>query len=63
MKPSASRAQGRQHRLSQGLQAKYADRITGSFLIPGREAVHAPLPRELPEALTARCAVVASKIV
>lgn len=44
---------GDSHRLSQGLQAKYADRITGSFLIPGREAEHAPLPRELPEALAA----------
>ena len=44
---------GDSRRLSQGLQAKYADRITGSFLIPGRAAIHAPLPRELPEALAA----------
>ena len=44
-------SKGDSQRLSQGLQAKYADRITGSFLIPGREAVHAPLPRDLPEAL------------
>ena len=43
--------QGDSHKLSQGLQAKYGDRITGSFLIPGRDAIHAPLPRDLPAAL------------
>jgi len=35
------------------LQAKYKDRITGSILLPGRAARHAPLPRELPPALAA----------
>src|SRR5688500_15068852 len=33
------------------LQAKYGERITGSILLPGRAARHAPLPRELPPAL------------
>ena len=36
--------------LGQRLQAKYRDRITGSILLPGRAARHAPLPRELPPA-------------
>ncbi len=40
-------------RLSQGLRAKYADRITGSLMIPGREASWAPLPDALPPALAA----------
>jgi hypothetical protein len=34
--------------LGQRLQAKYRDRITGAFLIPGRAAIHAPLPPGLP---------------
>ena len=41
------------HGLSQGLQAKYADRITGALHLPGREAVWAPLPADLPAALAA----------
>jgi DEAD/DEAH box helicase domain-containing protein len=45
------RHDGRQ--LGQRLQAKYADRITGAFLLPGRAAKHAPLPRDLPPALAA----------
>src|SRR5690242_8517889 len=40
-------------RLSQGLRSKYADRITGSLMIPGRTASWAPLPDELPTALAA----------
>jgi DEAD/DEAH box helicase domain-containing protein len=40
-------------KLSLRLQAKYADRITGSVLIPGREGIYAPLPRDLPPALAA----------
>jgi hypothetical protein len=39
--------------LGQRLQAKYRDRITGAFLIPGRAARTVPLPRELPPALAA----------
>jgi DEAD/DEAH box helicase domain-containing protein len=37
--------------LSQGLQAKYRDRITGALHLPGREAKWAPLPSDLPAAL------------
>jgi DEAD/DEAH box helicase domain-containing protein len=43
------RHDGRQ--LGRRLQAKYAERITGSILLPGRPGRHAPLPRELPPAL------------
>src|SRR5690349_19643981 len=45
------RHDGRQ--LGQRLQAKYADRITGSFLLPGRAGHYAPLPRDLPAPLAA----------
>jgi DEAD/DEAH box helicase domain-containing protein len=45
------RHDGRQ--LGRRLQAKYAERITGSILLPGRPGRHAPLPRELPPALAA----------
>ena len=37
--------------LSQGLQAKYRDRITGVLHLPGKAAVWAPLPADLPPAL------------
>ena len=49
--PTAARGDSRQ--LSQRLQAKYADRITGSVLIPGRVGSYSPLPRDLPGALAA----------
>ena len=42
---------GDSQHLSQRLQAKYADRITGSVLVPGRAGNYAPLPRDLPAAL------------
>ena len=45
------RHDGRQ--LGQRLQAKYAERITGSILLPGRAGRYAPLPRDLPPALAA----------
>ena len=44
---------GDSQRLSQGLQAKYRDRITGTLHLPGKEAVWAPLPADLPSALAA----------
>jgi len=37
--------------LTQALSRRYADRITGSFTIPGREGAYAPLPDDVPEAL------------
>ena len=39
--------------LTQALSRRYADRITGSFTIPGREGAYAPIPGDVPEALTA----------
>ncbi len=45
----ATRGDSRQ--LGQRLASKYADRITGSILIPGRAGDYAPLPRDLPPAL------------
>ena len=39
--------------LAQRLAGKYADRITGSLLIPGREGDYAPLPPDLPASLVA----------
>ena len=44
-------ATGDSKQLSQRLQAKYSDRITGSVLVPGRAGSYAPLPRDLPAAL------------
>ena len=44
-------ATGDSQQLSQRLQAKYADRITGSVLVPGRAGSYSPLPRDLPAAL------------
>ncbi len=38
-------------RLSQGLLAKYGERITGHFVLPGRDANWSPLPEDLPPAL------------
>ncbi|KFN44948.1 DEAD/DEAH box helicase [Arenimonas oryziterrae] len=38
--------------LAQRLQGKYAERITGSFVVPGKDGRYRPLPAELPEALT-----------
>ncbi|MFT4248674.1 MAG: DEAD/DEAH box helicase, partial [Pseudomonas sp.] len=39
--------------LSARLARRYADRITGSFTIPGREGRYAPIPDEVPAALAA----------
>lgn len=39
--------------LAQRLSRRYASRITGAFVIPGREGVFAPLPEDLPPALAA----------
>ncbi|MGN0863723.1 MAG: DEAD/DEAH box helicase, partial [Stenotrophomonas koreensis] len=39
--------------LGQRLSRRYADRVTGSFTIPGREGRYAPIPDDLPEALKA----------
>ena len=37
--------------LTRALARRYADRITGSFTIPGREGSYAPIPADLPPAL------------
>jgi DEAD/DEAH box helicase domain-containing protein len=37
--------------LTARLSKRYADRITGNFMIPGREGNYAPLPDDLPAAL------------
>lgn len=37
--------------LAQRLERRYADRITGSFTLPGREGCYAPIPDEVPAAL------------
>ena len=37
--------------LTERLSKRYADRITGNFMIPGREGRYAPLPDGVPEAL------------
>ena len=37
--------------LAERLSAKYAERVTGRFLIPGRTGEYAPLPEALPPAL------------
>jgi DEAD/DEAH box helicase domain-containing protein len=42
---------GDSRQLSLRLQAKYAERITGSLLIPGRAGNYSDLPRDLPPAL------------
>ncbi|CAG4977940.1 DEAD/DEAH box helicase [Novilysobacter luteus] len=39
--------------LTQALSKRYADRITGSFTIPGREGDYAPIPDDVPAALAA----------
>lgn len=39
--------------LSQALSRRYADRITGSFTIPGREGSYLPLPDDVPDNLQA----------
>lgn len=39
--------------LSQRLERRYADRITGRFTIPGREGEYADLPADVPPALAA----------
>ena len=39
--------------LTQALSRRYADRITGSFMIPGREGAYAPLPDDVPDNLKA----------
>ena len=37
--------------LTARLAKRYADRITGNFMIPGREGRYAPIPDDLPERL------------
>ena len=37
--------------LAQRLSKRYAARITGAFVVPGREGSYAPLPDDLPPAL------------
>lgn len=37
--------------LTQALSRRYADRITGSFMIPGSEGAYAPIPDDVPDAL------------
>ena len=37
--------------LTQALSRRYADRITGSFTIPGRNGKYAPIPDDVPDAL------------
>lgn len=37
--------------LGQRLEQRYADRITGSFTIPGRDGSYAPIPDDVPAAL------------
>ncbi|HEY5613964.1 MAG TPA: DEAD/DEAH box helicase, partial [Lysobacter sp.] len=48
---------GRQSRdggtLMQALSRRYADRITGSFTVPGRDGQYAPIPDDVPDALKA----------
>ncbi len=44
-------AKGNSQQLSQRLQSRYADRITGSVLVPGCAGSYAPLPPELPAGL------------
>jgi DEAD/DEAH box helicase domain-containing protein len=39
--------------LTERLSKRYADRITGNFMIPGREGRYAPIPEDVPEALKA----------
>ena len=39
--------------LGQRLSRRYADRVTGSFTLPGREGRYAPIPDDVPEALKA----------
>ena len=45
-------------RLLQGLERRYADRITGRFTVPAREGRYADLPPDLPPAL---CAALAAR--
>jgi len=51
--PSASSRRLAADALTQRLRRKYADRITGHFVLPGSEGRYAPLPPELPPALSA----------
>ena len=39
--------------LTARLSKRYADRITGNFMIPGREGRYAPIPDDVPESLKA----------
>ena len=42
--------------LTERLSKRYADRITGNFMIPGREGSYAPIPDDVPEAIEGRVA-------
>ena len=48
---AAPAVRGDSRQLTQRLQAHYADRITGTILVPGRVGRYAPLPQDLPESL------------
>lgn len=48
---AAPAGRGNSQQLTQRLQARYADRITGSVLVPGREGRYSPLPADLPAGL------------
>ncbi|MGV8959698.1 MAG: DEAD/DEAH box helicase, partial [Stenotrophomonas sp.] len=39
--------------LTRRLERRYHDRITGSFTVPGREGVYAPIPDDVPATLKA----------
>ena len=49
--PGDGRRAGDGGALTQALERRYADRITGSFTIPGREGRYAPIPDDVPAAL------------
>jgi hypothetical protein len=46
--------------LARRLAKRYGDRITGSFVLPGREGRFAALPGDMPPRWPRRCAPVAS---
>ena len=49
--PGDGRRAGDGGALTQALERRYADRITGSFTLPGREGRYAPIPVDVPDAL------------
>lgn len=49
--PSGAMRRGDGAALTQALSRRYADRITGSFTVPGRDGLYAPIPADVPDAL------------